>query len=54
MTVITINDRVRDALTDEAGTVIGIRNGYYEVELDNGDNNLYLECEIYPDIEEVV
>ncbi len=54
MTVITINDRVRDVLTDEVGTVIDIRNGYYEVELDKGDNNVYLECEICPDVKEVV
>lgn len=48
--MIAINDRVRDALTDEVGTVVAIHNGYYEVRLDSGDNNLYLESDIYPDM----
>lgn len=46
--MVTIKDRVRDALTDEPGVVIGIHNGYYLVELDSGDEKYYLESEIYP------
>lgn len=52
--MITINDRVRDGLTDEPGVVVGIHNGYYMVDLDNGDSNMYLESELYPEYVETM
>lgn len=46
--MITINDKVQDAITDEVGTVVGIHNGMYMVQMDNGDKNQYLEYELFP------
>jgi len=48
--LISKNDRVRDAITDAPGTVVGIHDGVIEVELDNGDQCNYFESELYPDV----
>ena len=45
----TINDRVRDCWTREAGTIVGIRNGMYMVQMDNGDEKIYTDAEVVPD-----
>jgi len=47
--MITVNDVVRDGVTNERGIVVGIRNGMYMVKLDNGDSNMYFEYELYQD-----
>ena len=49
--MITVNTRVRSGDTDEAGVVIDIHNGYYIVRMDNGDENAFLESELYPDVD---
>lgn len=48
--MILVNDRVKDCNTDEIGTVISVAGRWITVKLDNGDEKIYTESELYPNI----
>ena len=48
--MILVSDRVKDCNTDEVGTVISVTGQWITVKLDNGDEKIYTEAELYPNI----